>query len=98
MYKIKYLANAKKDIDDILFYISHNLKNSTAAYNLLKEFERADRLIIIFPHGTVKKVNNNNYYFHKVKNYYFIYVIDEQEKIIKVMRVLYKKRNYDNLL
>ena len=31
MYKIEFLPLAKKDIDDIIYYISHNLKNITAS-------------------------------------------------------------------
>ncbi len=34
MYKIEVLPVAKKDIDDIIFYISHNLKNITASKKL----------------------------------------------------------------
>ena len=38
MYKIEFLPIAKKDIDDIIYYISNNLKNRTAAINLSKEY------------------------------------------------------------
>ena len=34
MYKIEFLPIAKKDIDDIIYYISYNLKNITASRKL----------------------------------------------------------------
>ena len=36
MYKLEFLPIAKKDIDDIIYYISNNLKNNAAAINLSK--------------------------------------------------------------
>lgn len=30
MYELQFLPIAKQDIDDIIYYISHNLKNITA--------------------------------------------------------------------
>ncbi len=34
MYKIKFLPIAKEDIDNIIYYISHHLKNITASRKL----------------------------------------------------------------
>ena len=98
MYKIKYYESAKKDIDDILLYISQTLNNPSAALKLLKEFKRADKIIILFPHGILKYNNEFDYYIHKVKNYYFYYKIDEIGKIITIVRVLYKSRNFESLI
>ena len=36
MYKLEFLPIAKKDIDDIVYYITNNLKNRTAAINLFQ--------------------------------------------------------------
>ena len=41
MYKIEFLPIAKKDIDDILYYISHNLKNITASKRLRDLFMKS---------------------------------------------------------
>ena len=98
MYKIRYLENANKDIEDIFSYIGEKLNNYSAAMKLLKEFEKADRDILTFPHGILKYNKKYKYYVHKVKNYNIFYTIHESEKIIFVVRVLYKKRNYQNIL
>ena len=34
MYRLDFLPIAKQDIDDIIYYISNNLKNKTAAITL----------------------------------------------------------------
>lgn len=31
MYKLQFLPIAKKDMDDIVYYVSNNLKNSSSA-------------------------------------------------------------------
>ncbi len=41
MYKIEFLPIAKKDIDDILYYISHNLKNIPASKRLRNLFMKS---------------------------------------------------------
>ena len=38
MYKLEFLPIAKSDIDSIIYYISNDLKNKTAARNLAKNF------------------------------------------------------------
>lgn len=38
MYKIEFLPIAKEDIDKIIFYVSNNLKNKTAARKLANSF------------------------------------------------------------
>ena len=98
MYKLKYLDNALEDYDNILFYISRNLKNTTAALKLKKEINMGEKIILTFPHGMLKYKKKYKYYVHKVKNYNIFYTIDEKNKIITIVRILYKKRNIDNLL
>lgn len=38
MYKLEFLPIAKKDIDQIIDYISNTLKNPSSARNLAKQF------------------------------------------------------------
>lgn len=37
MYKLEFLPIAKKDIENIVYYISNNLKNTSAARKLSKD-------------------------------------------------------------
>lgn len=43
MYKLEFLPIAKKDIDDIIYYISNSLKNKVAAKNMADSFIAGER-------------------------------------------------------
>lgn len=102
MYKLEFLPIAKKDMDDIVYYISNNLKNKTAARNLANNFIKGANSILEFPYGvsvykTLKKLEYE-YRSFKIKNFLMFYTINEKEKIITIVRVLYKKMDIDNIL
>lgn len=76
MYKLEFLPIAKKDIDEIIYYISNNLKNKTAADNLAKNFIKGANNILEFPYGssvykTAKKLEWE-YRYLKIKNFLII--------------------------
>ena len=102
MYKLEFLPTAKKDIDDILYYVSNNLKNISAAKKLLNHFIKGANSILEFPFGLsiYNPIGNlkNEYRSVKVKKYLMFYTVDEKEKIITVVRVLHSKRNINNIL
>lgn len=101
-YKLVFLPTAKKDIDDIIYYISKNLKNRTAAINLSKEFIKGANNILDFPYGLSeykpKYKLKNVYRSTKIKNFLMFYTINEQDKIITIVRVLYHKMDINNIL
>ena len=51
MYKLEFLSIAKKDIDDIIYYISNSLKNKVAAKNMADSFIAGAKSILEFPFG-----------------------------------------------
>ena len=99
MYKINYYESADNDINSILTYISHNLKNPSAAINLKNKIIKSEKILSLFPH-TNKCYENKEYkYFkYKVKNYLLFYTIDEENKTVNIVRVLYRKRNFEIIL
>lgn len=102
MYKIIYLPIAKSDLEEIIHYITYELKNSVAAINLIKEFEKEEKNILTFPYGVSEyqaiKTLEHKYRKVRIKNYFMFYFIDEESKIITISRVLYQKRNIDKLI
>ncbi len=102
MYKLEFLPIAKKDIDEIIYYISSNLKNKTAANNLANSFIKGANNILEFPYGlpvykTSKRLEKE-YRCFKIKNFQMFYIINEEDKIITIVRVLYKKMDINNIL
>ena len=87
MYRIEFLPIAKKDIEDIIYYISYDLKNITAAKKLRDLFMSGIDNILEFPYGNaVYKpigVLKNEYRSYKIKNFLMFYTINEKEKLIK---------------
>ena len=102
MYKIEYLEIAKNDIDDIIHYISYNLKNKKAASELIESFINEINGITIFPYGNSKykptKTLKYSYRKARVKNYLIFYTINENEKTITIARIIYKKRNIEKII
>ncbi len=102
MYKIEFLPIAKKDIDDIIYYISHNLKNVTASKKLRDLFMSSLDNILEFPYGCSLyhpiAVLKNEYRSYRVKNFLMFYTINEEESLITIVRVLYQKMDISNIL
>lgn len=102
MYKIEFLPLAKKDIDDIIYYISHNLKNITASKKLRDLFMQSLDNIIEFPYGSsiYQSVGTLKYEYrsYRVKNCLMFYMVNEKQKLITIVRVLYQKMDINNIL
>ncbi|MBP3919991.1 MAG: type II toxin-antitoxin system RelE/ParE family toxin [Bacilli bacterium] len=102
MYRIEFLPIAKKDIDDIIYYISHNLKNITASKKLIDLFMSSIDSILEFPYKSSIyqpiDVLKNEYRTYKVKNFLMFYTINEEKKLITIVRVLYQKMDISNIL
>lgn len=102
MYSLEILPIAKKDIDSIIYYITNILKNKTAAKKLARKFISSANSILIFPYGTsvYQPINKLKYEYRSVKieNFLMFYIINEEEKIITIVRVLYKKMDFANIL
>ena len=102
MYKLEYLPIAKKDIDKIIYYISNDLNNQSAAKKMAKCFIDSSNKILEFPYGLSTynpiKTLKNEYRCFKIKNYLMFYTINEKSKTITIARVLYKKMNIKNIL
>jgi len=101
-YSYRFTEKAEQDLDEILHYISVDLVNPTAAQNLgRKIFEKID-MVRIFPESGAPI--DNEFLSDKtvrkllVENYVIYYKAHYDEKIIFVLRVVYGKRNLDEIL
>lgn len=101
-YSYRFTEKAEQDFDEILRYIAVDLANPAAAQNLgRKMFEQID-MVRAFPDSgapvdneflsdkTVRKLSVDNYIIY-YKAYY-------EDKIISVIRIVYGKRNLDEIL
>jgi toxin ParE1/3/4 len=102
VYKLIVSKEAHIDIDNIVTYIAVELANSSAAIDFLDDVERSYRAITNNPRmyslcddSILKK---DGYRKIVIRNYLVFYRIDEEKKIIIIVRVIYGGRNYNKLL
>lgn len=101
MYEISYLPIAKKDLTEIINYISDHLKAPTAAINLLEDFNEAILRLQQFPfsckvYDSKVKDFENEYRFLQVNNYLVFYIV--KENIVEIHRILYSKMDLSKLI
>ena len=101
-FSYRFTEKAEQDLDEILRYISVDLVNPTAAQNLgRKVFEKID-MVRTFPESgapvdnefladkTIRKLSVDNYVIYYKAHY--------EEKVISIIRIVYGKRNLDEIL
>jgi toxin ParE1/3/4 len=98
--KLCYLELAQSDMLDIVSYISNHLSAPQAATNLVDKLDRAISLLERYPfsgHPYIKKQKlEDEYRFLIVENYLVFYVVDDN--VVEIRRIIYGRRNYENLL
>ena len=101
-YQYHFTKKAEADLDEILSYISIELSNPEAAASFLK-----DLLAVIASICSVPKIGSiveNEFLPDKeirkslVGNYVLYYLPDTEEKSIYILRILYGRRNLDELV
>ena len=102
MYRLIFSKLYHSDLDESHNYISEKLRNPMAADRLI--IEAMKKLIEIRDNPTHRPLVYDEYladlgYRLKiVKNYILFYIIDEDNKHIKVVRFLYGRRDWVNIL
>jgi len=90
------------DIDDVCQYIKGNLEAPMAAENLLKELKGKLNYLKENPFARSfvqdEFLANIGFRQIKVKKYVIYYIIDERKNEIYLIRFLYTKRDWKNIL
>ncbi len=99
-YRLRFLPLFAEDLLEITTYITSNLQNPEAANRLVNEIEDAiDKRLenpLIFAPFNSRKPRINPYYRIYVNNYTIFYVVIDDT--MEVRRILYSKRDFDNIL
>lgn len=102
MYKLEYLPVARRDMIEIVRYISQELQNPIAADQLAMELIEAGDGIPKFPYANPAFIPirplKHEYRKLLVQNYFMFYWVDEVKKLVTVARIVYAKRDYERLL
>ena len=97
-YKVKLLARANRDLDEIYDYIVEEFKEIETAERLADSLEAAILSLDEMPYrGAVRRVGayaNKGYRQLFVKNFTILYRIDEKMKMVIVVTVRYTPSNF----
>lgn len=97
---VEYLPIAKSDIEDIIDYISKD--NPSVGKKIIDEFDNSIGKLSSFPKmGTKPKderLQRLGYRVLVLRNYLIFYMINEEEKIVEIRRIIHGSRKYSFLL
>lgn len=99
-YKLTFLPLFEKDLLEITDYITNKLQNPSASQRLVDDVElaiakRLEMPLSFAPYQS-SKIRNHPYYRINVRNFSIFYVVIDDT--MEVRRLLYSKRNIDELL
>lgn len=101
-YKLVVTKPAEKDLADILQYISKDLSAPKAASDFLNEvlkcYDNLSENPFMYAFCDNDRLRNKEYQKAIIKNYIMFYRVDKDNNLIYVIRFIYGRRDYINLL
>ena len=101
-YKIQFSKDARKDLIDIYSYIKYNLYEATIAKKLINrikvEIYKLQDNPLIYAIIKDEIIKNKKIRKIKVNNYIVFYKVNESNKIIYIVRIMYARRNWINII
>lgn len=102
MYKIIVTDPAQKDLRDAVSYISNELKNKQAAFNLLNLVEKTVNSLTDMPERYAivddEILSREGFRFITTKNYLLFYIVRKDTQTVVIQRFLYARRDWMNIL
>lgn len=99
-YRLEYLPAARKDMLEIVRYISRDIGNPNAAERLAAAMIEKGEAIREMPYHCPAYIPlrplAHEYRKAIVKHFLMFYWVDEEEKLVSVARVIYSRRDYEN--
>lgn len=101
-YQVFLTLNAVRDLKQVVEYLTEELKNPAAATRLVNTIKAEIIKLTEFPYryAPVKdeRLAGQGFRLMVVDKHLIFYLINEREKTVSVIRILYGKRNWINLL
>ena len=101
-YILKFSTKASEDLEQIYIYIAEKLFADVAADRLLNKIEDSIIRLINFPYSgnfvSDELLNSKGYRKLIVDNYLVFYLVNEIEKQVVIMRILFGAQNYQSIL
>ena len=96
-YHIRFSWRFRWEFDEICNFIRYELQNPIAAENFVNLYLKKILILKLYPYSfpTFDSYSKSKRYFI-IKNYTFIYSINELSKTVYLERCLYSKSNLNN--
>lgn len=98
----QFSQKAESDLDDIISYIAVELSNPQAATDFLEQLQKTIEEARLFPESGSLVVNdflvNTDIRKKLIGNYVMYYLLDSVEKMVFIVRIVYGRRNIDEIL
>jgi len=102
VYKVNVTEPAENDLRDIARYISSQLNAPMSALNTVRTIRKAvsklETNAPIYPFIRDDRLAALGYRLLVIKNYIAFYIVNEKEKKVDVDRILYSRRDWQNIL
>ncbi len=101
-YRYQLTKRAESDLDEIIAYIAHELSNPQAASDFIDKLQKQIEEVRFFPesgslvHNQFLQIENIRK--KRIGNYIMYYISNSKEKMIIILRIVYGKRNMDEIL
>lgn len=101
IYSIKFSPKAKDDLEKIVEYISFSLEMPEIALKqrnrIIQKIKSLSTMPTSYRRFTTGRWKKINAYKMVVDYYVALYVVDEEKHVVMIHRIIYAKRNLDNL-
>ena len=102
MYSVNITDIAEEDILSTVKYISGELKAPKAANDLLDEIEKNEEILgktpNVYPNVPDEYLAMKGLKFAIIKNFLMFFTVDEDAKMVNIIRFLYGRRDWKNIL
>jgi addiction module RelE/StbE family toxin len=101
-YDLQIMPMAEEDLDGIFDYITNKLEAPVAANRLMEKIEKSILSLKNSPRIGSKcrdeTLNKKGYRKLMVDNYIAFYLVNDEDRTVIIMRIMYGRRNYTALL
>lgn len=101
-YGLKIAPIASQDLDEIYSYIAKELFNEDAAESPMEKVEKSIMRLKDFPLSCSfvadEILKQKGYRKLVIDNYIAFYIVNEEEKQVVIMRILYGRQKYQDII
>ena len=97
-YRIIYAPSAIYDLDEIYEYIAGKFYTPDTAERQVARIIKAAETLAVFPKMYRVRRKNTGMRVCPVDNYLIVYRVDDENRTVNILRVIYSRRDIDSMI